>query len=306
MDIAALSRKMVLLFFCMLVGFLAAKAKVMDQQTNKKLSSLIVNVTNPLQMLASALAGEHLLSNREVLGLTGLIAAIYAALIVLSFLVPKLLRVKDGERGMYQFMFIFANTGFLGYPVVESLLGEHAKFYVTLYVMFFQLFCWSFGVSLISGERRFRWRWSILRHPCVVAALLSFVIYLSGWQAPSIAQQAAKYVGDMTSPSAMLIVGCSLAQMRFGAIFGRWRIYALSALKLVLVPLAAYFVLRTFIRSELTLCALTVLLCMPVATNSTIISYQYGADDTVASAGVFVSTLLCMVTIPLMMRLLFG
>ena len=54
MDIAALSRKMVLLFFCMLVGFLAAKAKVMDQQTNKKLSSLIVNVTNPLQMLASA------------------------------------------------------------------------------------------------------------------------------------------------------------------------------------------------------------------------------------------------------------
>lgn len=306
MDIAALSEKMVDLFFCILAGYIAAKAGVMDAQTNKKLSSLIVNLTNPLQILASALAGERLLSNREVLGLTGVIAAIYAALIALSFAVPALLRAPKQHRGVYQFMFIFANTGFLGYPIVESLLGYSATFYVTLYVLFFQILCWSYGVSLISGERRFRLHWSILRHPCVVAALASFVIYLTGWHAPALVYGAARYVGNITSPAAMLIVGCSLAQMRPGQIFGNWRIYALTLLKLVAVPLAAYFVLRGVLRDEFVLCVLTVLLCMPIATNTTLISCQYGADESVASAGVFVSTLVCVLTIPLMMRLLFG
>ena len=109
-----------------------------------------------------------------------------------------------------------------------------------------------------------------------------------------------------TTSVVMLIVGCSPAQMRFKQIFGSWRIYALSALKLAAVPLLAYAVLRHVLTNEFALCVLTVLLCMPIATNTTILSYQYGADETAASSGVFVSTLLSLLTIPLMMKLLFG
>ena len=109
-----------------------------------------------------------------------------------------------------------------------------------------------------------------------------------------------------TTSVVMLIVGCSLAQMRFKQIFGSWQIYALSALKLAAVPLLAYAVLRHVLTNEFALCVLTVLLCMPIATNTTILSYQYGADETAASSGVFVSTLLSLLTIPLMMKLLFG
>ena len=109
-----------------------------------------------------------------------------------------------------------------------------------------------------------------------------------------------------TTSVVMLIVGCSLAQMRFGQIFGSWRIYALTILKMVLVPLAAFFVLRHVLTNDFTFHVLMVILCMPVATNTTILSYQYGSDESVASAGVFVSTLACMLTIPLMMQLLFG
>ena len=140
----------------------------------------------------------------------------------------------------------------------------------------------------------------------MAASLAALAIYLSGWQPPALLHQAVKYVGDITSPIVMLIVGCSLAQMRFGQIFGSWRIYALSALKLAAVPLLAYAVLRHVLTNEFALCVLTVLLCMPIATNTTILSYQYGADETAASSGVFVSTLLSLLTIPLMMKLLYG
>ena len=134
MDILSLCRRMVMLFFCMACGFCAAKGGVMDTQSNKKLSALVVNVANPMQILASALTGERLLSAGQTLRLAGLIALIYLALIALSFPAVRLLRVRDAERGLYRFMFIFSNTGFLGYPVVESLLGGGAAFYVTIFV----------------------------------------------------------------------------------------------------------------------------------------------------------------------------
>lgn len=306
MDILSLCRKMAILFFCMATGFAAAKGGVMDLQSNKKLSALVVNVANPMQILASALTGEHLLSNGGTLRLAGLIVLIYLALIALSFPAAKLLRVRGKEAGLYQFMFIFSNIGFLGYPIVESLLGYEATIYVTLSVLVYHLFCWSYGASLIRGEARFRFQWQVLRRPCVVAALAALAIYLSGWQPPALLHQAVKYVGDITSPIVMLIIGCSLAQMRFGQIFGSWRIYALTVLKLVLMPLAAFFVLRPVLTDAFTFQVLMVVLCMPVGANATILSYQYGADESVASAGVFVSTLACMLTIPLMMQLLFG
>ena len=306
MDILSLCRRMVMLFFCMACGFCAAKGGVMDAQSNKKLSALVVNIANPMQILASALTGEHLLSAGQTLRLAGLVALIYLVLIALSHPVVKLLRVKDRERGLYQFMFIFSNTGFLGYPVVESLLGSGAAFYVTIFVLLFHLFCWSYGASLMSGAARFRFQWKVLRHPCVAASLAAIAIYLTGWQPPALLHQTVKYVGDITSPIAMLIVGCSLAQMRFGQIFGNWRIYALAAVKMLAVPLLAYAGLRHVLTNEFVLCVLIVILCMPIATNTTILSYQYGADETVASSGVFISTLLCMLTIPLMMKLLFG
>ena len=303
---SSLCQRMVMLFFCMACGFCAAKGGAMDVQSNKKLSSLIVTVANPMQILASALTGERLLSIGQTLRLMGLIALLYAALIGLSFPIARLLRVKEREAGLYRFMFIFGNIGFLGYPVVESLLGYQATFYVTLAVLAFQLLCWSYGVSLIEGQARFHFQWKILRQPCVAASLAAFVIYLSGWQPPVLLHQTVKYVGDITSPIAMLIVGCSLAQMRFGQIFGNWRVYVLVLFKMIAVPLLAHFALRQVLDNERILCVLTVLLCMPIATNTTILSYQYGADETTASSGVFVSTLLCMLTIPLMMKLLFG
>lgn len=306
MDILSLCQRMVMLFFCMACGFCAAKGGAMDVQSNKKLSSLIVTVANPMQILASALTGERLLSIGQTLRLMGLITLLYAALIGLSFPIAQLLRVKEREAGLYRFMFIFGNIGFLGYPVVESLLGYQATFYVTLAVLAFQLLCWSYGVSLIEGQARFHFQWKILRQPCVAASLAAFVIYLSGWQPPVLLHQTVKYVGDITSPIAMLIVGCSLAQMRFGQIFGNWRVYVLVLFKMIAVPLLAHFALRQVLDNERILCVLTVLLCMPIATNTTILSYQYGADETTASSGVFVSTLLCMLTIPLMMKLLFG
>ena len=103
----------------------------------------------------------------------------------------------------------------------------------------------------------------------------------------------------------MLVIGCSLASLSFRQVFGRWQIYVLAAFKMVLLPVMGYLILSRFVTNEWILGITCMTLCMPVATNTTIISYQNHGDDALASSDVFLTTLLSVVSIPLIMSLLF-
>lgn len=303
MNISGLSQQMILLFGIIIIGYIAAKCKKMDAVTNKKLSMMISNVTNPLQVLSSVLLGKRPLTNSKVLLITGIACAIYVVLIVLAKALPKAFRAKAGQEGVYQYLFIFANVGFMGYPVIEALLGAEYVFYATIFVMTFQLFCWSYGVNLLSGEKKISWK--VFLRPMIVASLLAYVIYFANIPAPAFCYQITKTVGSMTSPMAMLIIGCSLAQLSLKEVFGKWQMYVLAVLKLVALPVVGWLILRLFISDESLLGVLVVTLAMPAATNATIISYQYGGDEKMASSGVFLTTLFSVVTIPFVMWLLF-
>lgn len=306
MDITALFEKMLILFFALAAGYVAAKAGVINETSNKGFSALIANLTNPLQVIASVTAGEVLLSRTDALVLVAVAMCVYAFLIPTSALVPKLLRTSGTDSQVFRFMYIFSNIGFMGYPVISSLFGQGAAFYVTIFVLFFQLFVWSYGVHLISGEQRFRFTWRILLRPCIVSSLLAFLIFFADIRVPPILGQACKFVGDMTSPLAMVVIGCSLAQLPLKSVFGRWQAYVLVVIKMVLIPVAAYFLLRNFLTDPYLLGVTVVILSMPVATNTTIICYQQGADAKLASAGVFLTTLFSVISIPTMMMVLFG
>ena len=242
MDISALINKLILLFFTLAVGFIAAKCGVLNQNSNKMLSSLVVNVTNPLQILASVMVSERLLTNLQVLELTGINAACYVALILVGWLLARLLRAPEQDRRVYQFMLVFSNVGFLGYPLAEALLGVSAKFCITISVLCFQLVCWTYGAHLMEGGERFRFSWRFLLRPCVFSSLL---------------------------------------------------------------PLAVWAALRGIVTSPLMLSTVVLAQCMPVATNTTILCYQFGRDEQVGSSGVFLSTMIALASIPAMMSLLF-
>ena len=303
MNISGLSQQMFLLFGIIMIGYIATKCKKMDSVTNQKLSTLISCVTNPLQVVSSVLQGERPLENSMVLKITGIACCIYVVLIILAKALPRIFRARVGQEGVYQFLFIFANVGYMGYPVIEALLGTEYLFCATIFVVTFQLFCWSYGVSLLSGEKKISWK-AFLR-PMIVAALLAYGIYFANIQVPPVCYQLTKTVGSITSPLAMLIIGCSLAQLSLKEVFGKWQMYVLAVLKLLVLPIAGWFVLRLFITDKVLLGVFVVTLAMPSATNATIISYQYGGDEKMASSGVFLTTLFSVATIPFVMWLLF-
>jgi len=297
---------MVVLFATMGLGFLITKLGLMDTAFNKKLTRIVLYVTSPLLVLSSVTGSEHPLSNREVLLLTAVVVCCYAALVAVSVLVPKLLRAPARDAGVYRFMFIFSNIGFVGYPVVQALLGDSAIFYVSIFVLFFNLLCFSFGIWLIGGGKgRFRFSWKAFRNPVVISALIAYVFYLTGLRAPTVVSDVISYSGNLTSPLSMIIIGSSLSAIPFRSIFRNGRLYLLLALKMIAMPLLAYAVLHPLVHSELLLSIVVVILAMPIATNSTMLALEYGGDESLASSGVFLSTLVSIFSIPAIMWLLF-
>lgn len=306
MNLSAMLDKMIVLFVAILVGYGITKLGVIHKEANQVLSALIVNLANPMLIVSSVMTGERLLSNVQVLELTGVAAICYAFLIGTSFLIPRIVRAPQKDAGIYRFMYIFSNIGYIGYPVVSALFGASAVFYATVFVLLFQVLCWSYGVHLVKGDERFRFSLSVLKSPCVIAALLSYVIYFTGVRFPAIVVESVTFLGNLTTPLCMLVIGCSLAQMPLKTVFVRWRVYVLALVKMVAVPLLAYAVLHRFVTNGLILGVTIVILSMPVATNVPIICCQCGQDEDLGASGVFLTTLLSMATIPLLMQLLFG
>ena len=306
MDISGLVHQLVLMFFAMGVGFLGGKAGVLGEDENKMLSSLVVNITNPLQIVASVMVGERLLTNGQVLQLTGVNFACYFLLIGLGWLLVRAMRAPEKDARIYVFLLVFSNVGYLGYPLAEALFGASARFCISIFVLGFQIFCWTYGVYLLDGSSKFRLSWDILRCPCVIAALVAYALYFSALRVPAIVGQMVDYVGNLTSPMAMLIIGSALAKLSLRTVFGDWRVYVLCAVKLVAIPLGLWVLLRGVLTHDLMLTTLILARAMPAATNSTILCYRYGRDGALASGCVFLSTLLSLVTIPLVLTMLFA
>lgn len=298
--------KMLVLFFAMAAGFVCGKRGWLDDAGNRTISRLVVMLTNPMLALSSVLGKQRLMSNRQVLQLTAVAFVLLFSYMAISGLVMRVLKVPEADRGLMRFLFSYCNISYIGYPVVQSLFGMDASFYVTVVVLCSQLLMWSYGVHLVSGHGKFHWHWGILKNHCLIASLTSYIIYLTGLQLPEIFSSMCSFIGQTTSPLIMLITGSALALMPLKNVFTNGKLYAMYAIKLVLLPAAAFFLLRGIIHDELLLGVIVTVLCIPSATNATNIAYLYGGNHELASSGVMLSTLLSMATMPVLLQLLFG
>lgn len=307
MSIANLFSTMVFLFASMAIGYAGAKFRFIDHTFNKQLTNFLIYLIHPCMVLSSVLNTKHLLTNLQVLQLLGIAICCYAFLIPVSLLIAKLLRIPKADVGTYRFAIVFSNIGFVGYPVVESLFGADAKFYVTLFILVFQLVVYTLGVHLLTeSDQKFHLNKSILLKPMVITPVIALVIYMLDLRVPDLLAGTVNYIGDISTPISMIIIGCSLAECSLRQILGSPRTYAMILVKMILIPILVNALLRPLLGDSLLLGITIVILAMPVASNTTILSLAYGGNEKLASSAVFTSTIISMVSVPAIMWLLFG
>lgn len=293
------------LLFAMAVGFFLRKSNIFDRHVSEKLSKMIVTVTCPILILSSASSVEGG-SSGDVIFLLVAGAAVYVVMTLLSLLICKVMRVPHDCQGTYRCMYIFANCSFMGYPVVEALYGSYAIFYTTIFHFGFNILFFSYGIYLISKDAGAVSSFEPKRliNTGTVAGVLALVIYFTGFQMPEIIGSPLSFVGNITTPLSMVVIGSNMAGYKLGEVFKEKKTYLTAVIRLVIIPLVIFLVMRLFTSNAELLGIMTVTMGMPVASLVAMASSGYEKQGKIASLSVVVTTILSMATIPIMVVLL--
>ena len=307
MSLSSVVSAMAVLFLIIAVGYAAGKLRVFPDNAAQTLSQLVINVTNPCMVLYAVLGTERLLTNREVFVLTAIALGLFAVLIPLGRLLPRLLRCPREERNVYSFFCTMRNLGFLGFPVVSALYGPNAVFYASIFNLVMQFVAYSYGEALFRpGVSRRSVSWRTFCTPMILASLLAYGLYFVDFQAPEVLVSVIGSLSGVTSPLAMLVIGVTLSKVPLRRVFTNWRLYAHEAIRLLALPLALWALLRGFVSNRLMLGVAVVMCGMPAGTITTLFAARYRVQQELAASAVFLSTLLSLATIPLLMGTLFA
>ena len=302
MENSQLINQVMVLFIIMAVGFYAKKRKFLNEVVDRGLTELLLNITLPF-MIVSSFNIEYeatMISNAHKI-------LVYSFLIHIGLIfISKLFffKLPKNKEQVFRFITIFSNVGFMGYPVLESIYGGVGVFYAAIFNIAFNLLVWTVGVVLYTGEKDFKSMRKAVANPALIAVIIGIILFVFSVRLPLAIQTSLKLVGSTTTPISMIIIGSMLAEMQFKNIFSDLSIYYASVVRLLIVPMIIYVVLRFFKVDEMLLNICVILQAMPAAVSSAIIAEKYGGDGLLASQCVFITTIISGITIPIVILFL--
>lgn len=282
------------------VGYFITRRGMLDEHANSQISGLLVHVFNPLLIVSSAADSVGLISSGDM-RTVGLIASgMFAVFIPVGMILSPLFDKDRDQQKIFQLMFVFSNLGFIGIPVVSSIVGAEYVVYVTEFILIYTSLLYTYGVGLLN--RRFSL--SALKemvNPGTVLSLAALVIIIWEIQVPDFLKTAASYMGNATSPLALIAIGFQLAKADLKKIFGQLRLYVFAVVKLLVLPLLLLPLLKLMTSDVHLISVCMVMFGMPVGNIPLMLGMQKGIDVSTGSAAIILTTVLCVFTIPVLM-----
>lgn len=296
-----ISQQVLVLFILVAVGFLCGKKGLIDDVASKKLTDIVLYVVTPCVMI-SAFQREF---SVELVGKI-IIAAVCAALIHAgSILLAKLIfRDKNESRKkVLRFSVIFSNCGFVSLPLQKAILGDEGWFYGSIFVAVFNIFLWTYGLVSMSGDRRQLSVKKLVFNPGIVGVAVALILFLCRINLPEILSLPVDYLAALNTPLPMLIIGYYLSKANFKAAFTDAGIYIAMGVRMVLIPLIALGLMLLFRIDSTIIVAFTIAGSAPTAATTTMFSAKYDCDVELSVGVVASTTVISLVTMPLVTAL---
>lgn len=299
--------RMAVIFIIILVGVLIRKVKLIPEDGDKILSTVVIYVGNPALIFSSVLSGNLEITRTEALWYVGISFVFYGVMIAVGKLMSYLPFLKKIPRKHIEAMLVFTNMGFIGLPVIQSVYGDGAVFYIAVMGIPFNILVYSYGVYLL-GKESGKLPLKNMLNPSIIAAVVVLLLYFTGLPVPSFVTELMDMVGGITIPLALIIVGYNLARASIWDILRDRSAYIFLLLKLFLYPAVIWLIFRPFIKNPVFLGVMVIVAAMPVGSNVSMINREYGEErDSGAIAKCTVlSTVLSAVSIPVWAALLLG
>lgn len=293
---------MIVLFLIMLVGFIAYKKDYINDNASKKLSSIVVNIANPALILSSILSMDHTVTGKDLMTTVVIAAALFAGLLLISIFVPALFRVDRQSYGAYRVMTVFSNIGFMGFPIISSVFGSSALLYATLFLIPYNVLIYTYGIHTMKankeGEKE-KLNLGQIFNIGVIACVLAIILFACQVKLPDFLASGITMLSNLTAPLSMMVIGASMAVIDFKNLLSDYKLLLFSLFKLLLLPILGTLLVKQFVSNEV-ICGVTmVMLATPVGSMTAMLAQEYDGDYELASKGVMLTTLLSVVTIPI-------
>ena len=266
----------------------------LSPQGTKDLGAILLRVIIPCVIVKSYItefSRERLLELALSAGLT-LIGFILA--MVISYL------VFGKRRRLENFAASFCNAGFIGIPLAQAIIGEEGVFYIAASVALLNLFQWTYGVYIMADRKDAISAKTIAKNPVVIAIVIGVVLFVSQIPVPGIVTSTLGYIAGMNTPIAMILMGTYLAKLPLKKLLDK-RAYGCVLFRLVIIPaviLLVFWVLPVS-NADIALAAFLAA-ATPVGANICVFAQQYDCDYEFSVVTVCLSTLLSVVTVPLL------
>jgi len=279
------------------VGFIAFRAGKISNEGSKTIGNLLIYISLPAVII------KGFLVERTTDRIVGLLISMAAAAVILAVcvLVARFCFKKDA---IASFGAAFSNPGFFGIPLITAILSDGAVFYIAPFIAFLNLLQWSYGVSLLTGKKTGLNAKQVLTAPFMIAIAVGLILFFSQLSLPAVVSKTLDFCAGLNTPLAMFAVGVYLAQCSFGRMLKKKRLYEISAVRLLLIPLIVMGSLTIVpgLNNDLRYAMLISAAC-PVGSNLAVYAQLHNKDYTYAVEAVAASTVICVVTIPLLVQL---
>lgn len=293
--------QVMILMIMIAVGFAAAKAKIMTAEGARCCTDIALIIATPCVIIKS-LIREY--SNEIMKSLAFAIFITLLVQVLMIFLSRLILHSKDKARErVLRFGTIFANCGFMSLPLQQVILGADGTLYGSAYVIMFNLVIWSYGVFLISGDKKYIKPKKLFVNPGIIGLAIGLVIFIFSIPIPKIIYSAIDYMSALYTPLPMLIIGYHLAQNNPLTAFKDPKCLLAVLLRMIVYPLAVLGFLYLIGVRETLLVSVIISVSAPVAAITTMFSSKYGADTPLSVDMVSLSTVAAAVTMPLVITL---
>lgn len=293
------------LFIIILVGVYSSKKKIITEKINKGLVDLLIKVALPFMIISSFIYSYDETIKSNIINTFYYSIIAYIVMISLSYVLLSPLN-KD-KKTILHFANVFVNTGYVGFPILYSIYGAEGVIYGSIFNMFFVILVWTYGIILFKGDFNKNELKSelktILLNPSILAVCLGIIIMIFDIEVPGALLSSIESIGSITGPLSMIIIGVILSNVKIKKYLKDWTIYYGVAIKLIIIPSIIYLISLLGTPSK-ALNTVIIMTALPASAMTSILAESFDKEKEYAALIVSVTTLLSLITVPLLLRFL--
>ena len=308
----SLFRAVFILFLMIIPGYIMRKARFANDTLPLGFTNTILYITQPAMLVVGFFRARDM----EILK-SAVVVLILSFLTHIMFLFAVKLFYRGAEREtrkVYRFGTVFANAGYMGIPLISMVLGDEAAIYASVYIIGFNFFCWSFGALIYSEDKSFVSPRKMLVNAATVPTFIGIIIFVTNaytyipTPVADFTYEVLTMLKNTVAPMSMMIIGMRLADLKLRGAFKDIYLYLGLALRLIVFPVGAFGLLVITkllgVYSEIAFTVVLVCSATPVASATCMFAEKFSSDTVTASKFVSISTVISLVTMPLIALLL--